>query len=194
MNLRFLARVSRLARLAFVIATVARASVAPMAAEVVAGPALKAAFLYNFAKFSEWPADALAPRQRLSLCVMGDNFVVFALADLIRGHVVDGHELTVEAVKPDGALRSCHLLYVSRLDEKRSVQLLDSLRSTSVFTVGDGDGFAQRGGIAQLLLDGERMRFAINVTSAERARLRLSSKLLSLAKMIIVKDEDDVQR
>ena len=164
--------------------------------EVVPGvtaSALKAAFLYNFANFTEWPADVLAPGQPLSLCVMGDNAVADALEQTIKGRGVDNHELTVKVIKAaDAPILSCHLLYVSGLDARRTALLLYALNGKSVFTVGDGDRFAEEGGIAQLILENDRMRFAVNVAAAHRGKLKISSKLLSLAK--IIKDPTDVQR
>jgi hypothetical protein len=172
------------------VALVAMSSAA-LRAQSTTVPAVKAAFLYNFAKFAEWPADILAPRQRLSLCVLGDNAVADALEQTIKGHTIESHELTVQVVGVDSSIRSCHLLYVGGLDAKGAVQLVERLKGAAVFTVSDGDRFAELGGVAQLILENDRMRFAINVGSAQRARLRLSSKLLSLAK--IVKDESYVQ-
>ena len=158
----------------------------------VTAPALKAAFLFNFAKFAEWPSGTLPPGQRLSLCVVGDKAVADALEQTIKGRDVDHHELTVEVITADGPIRSCHLVYVSGLDTKQTGQLLESLKNTSVLTVGDGDQFAAMGGIAQLVLENGRMRFAVNVGAAHRANLTISSKLLSLA--TIVKDDGDVHR
>jgi hypothetical protein len=156
-------------------------------AQSATAAALTSAFLYNFAKFTEWPDDALAPGQRLALCVLGDNAVAGALEQTIKGHAIESHELTVELLKADASARSCHLLYMSGLDEKRSVQLIESLKTTPVLTASDANRFAELGGVAQLTLENGRMRFAINVSAAQRARLQLSSKLLSLAR--IVKDE-----
>lgn len=149
--------------------------------------ALTSAFLYNFAKFTEWPADALAPGQRMALCVLGDNAVASALDQTIKGHAIESHELTVELLKTDASARSCHLLYISGIDEKRSALLIESLKSAPILTASDVNRFAELGGVAQLTLENGRMRFAINVGAAQRARLLLSSKLLSLAR--IVKDE-----
>ena len=157
-------------------------------AQSATAAALTSAFLYNFAKFTEWPADSLAPGQRIALCVLGDNAVASALEQTIKGHAIESHELTVELLKPDAsAARTCHLLYMSGLDEKRSAQLIESLKSAPVLTASDANRFAELGGVAQLTLENGRMRFAINVSAAQRARLQLSSKLLSLAR--IVKDE-----
>jgi hypothetical protein len=174
-----------------VAATVCLSLTADSYAQSATAAALTSAFLYNFAKFTEWPADALAPGQRLALCVLGDNAVAGALEQTIRGHAIESHELTVELLKPDASARACHLLYVSGLDEKRSLQLIDSLKTAPVLTASDADRFAELGGVAQLVLENGRMRFTINVTAAQRARLQLSSKLLSLAR--IIKDEQHVQ-
>ena len=149
--------------------------------------AVRAAFLYNFAKFAEWPTDALAPGQKLSLCVLGDNAVADALERTIKGHTIENHELTVQVVSAGWPIRSCHLLYVGGIDANGILRLVDALKDAPVFTVSDGDRFAELGGVAHLILESGRMRFAINVAAAQRARLQLSSKLLSLAK--IVKDE-----
>jgi uncharacterized protein DUF4154 len=161
------------------------------AAETTAST-LKAAFLYNFAKFTEWPADALAPGQRLSLCVMGDASVADALEQTIQGRQLEGHELSVRVVKSSDPLRSCHLLYADRADGHMSTQVLQAVGGAAVLTVSDSDRFVEAGGIAQLILEGDRMRFAVNVDSARRSRLTLSSKLLNLAR--IVKDGQGVAR
>jgi hypothetical protein len=165
---------------------------APVGAQGVTAPMLKAAFLYNFANFAEWPVGALAPAQPLSLCVVGDNAVADALTQTIKGRKVDNHELTVEVLKADGPIRWCHLLYVSGLDSKQAGQLLDVLKNSPAFTVSDGERFAEMGGVAQLILENDRMRFAVNVAAAQRAQIKISSKLLTLAK--IIKDKPDGQR
>jgi hypothetical protein len=162
------------------------------AAQSASLTAVKAAFLYNFANFAEWPADGLLPGQRLTLCVVGDNAVADALNQTIKGHTVKGHELVVEVLKVDDKFRECHLLYASGFDGTRSTRLLQTLRGSSVLTVGDGDKFAELGGIAQLIVDNDRMHFAINAAAADRARIHFSSKLLNLAKMVM--DAPDVQR
>jgi hypothetical protein len=153
-------------------------------AQTATAAALTSAFLYNFAKFTEWPSDALAPGQRIALCIIGDSAVADALERTIKGHAIESHELTVGLVKPEGPFRSCHLLYMTGFDATRSLQLLEGLKTAPVFTASDADKFAERGGVAQLTLENGRMRFAINITAAQHARLQLSSKLLSLAQII----------
>jgi hypothetical protein len=179
----------RAARFAAAVAVVASAQATVAAQPAATAAGLKAAFLYNFAKFAEWPGDALAPGQRLSMCVVGDDALADALEDLIRRRAVDGHQLTVQMVKTGSSLRGCHVLYVSGEEFRRFPRVLDAIAGAAVFSVSDGGAFAESGGVAQLILERDRMRFAINVKAAQRARLHISANLLSLA--TIVKDHRD---
>ena len=146
--------------------------------------ALKAAFLYNFAKFAVWPAHAAGGP--LTICVLGDGAIADALDGTVRGRTIDGREVVVSRVKPEG-LRACSVLFVTGFDQKRTQQIIDELKGAPVLTVSDREQFAQSGGIAGLFVEGGKMRFAINVEAALRAHLRISSQLLTLAK--IVKDD-----
>jgi hypothetical protein len=153
-------------------------------AQGVAAPALKAAFLYNFAKFTEWPGDALGPGSPLGMCTT-DGAVFDELTKITGGRSIGSHQITTRRVTADDALlRACHVLYVAELDAKSTAQLLDTLKGAPVLTVGDGDAFVKLGGVAGLFVENGQMRFAIRVEAARRARLELSSKLLSLAKII----------
>ena len=161
---------------------------APVGAQSASAPALKAAFLYNFAKFAEWPVDAQASGP-IAICVLGDAAVADALDATVQGKTIDGREVAVVRAKPDG-LRACHLLYVSGLDQRRSQQIVDELKAAPVMTVSDRDRFAESGGVAAFFVEGGKMRFAINLDAAQRARLRISSRLLNLAKLV---KDDHVQ-
>jgi len=159
-------------------------------AQAVTQPALKAAFLYNFAKFAEWPADATVTA--LALCVVDDSPVDEALEQLVKGGVVNGRPVTVLHHGPDRALRACHLVYFGGSNTDRAVATLDEIRGAAVLTVSDGEAFAQRGGVIGLFLEDGKMRFAINAEAAQRGGVRLSSRLLTLAKL--VKDTRNAQR
>jgi hypothetical protein len=159
--------------------------------ETVTVAAAKAAFIYNFSKFVIWPGDVLAPSQPLALCVLGDNAVADALGRTARTRTDDPHALSVQIVRTSPALRSCHMLYVTGLDAKHAAELIDVLKGAAVFTISDSDRFAETGGVVRLIFEDNHLRFAINVASAHRARLNLSSRLLSLAQL--VKDDLDVQ-
>jgi hypothetical protein len=168
------------------VALVLALAAAPAPAQDASAPALKAAFLYNFVKFAEWPAGVLSTNSPLVLCVVGDDAVADALRKTVDGHNIGAHPVVITRGKAD-ALPLCHMLYASGLNEKQSARLLDSLKGKTVFTVSDQETFAQLGGVAHFFVENGKMRFAINPDAAQRAHLTLSSKLLSLAKL--VKDE-----
>jgi hypothetical protein len=182
--------VSRLTRAAIAAGWLAAAAVlvlarvAPVTAQNVSASTLKAAFLYNFAKFAEWPDDVLASAQRLSMCVIGDAGVAHALEQTIQGSQIGDHELVVSVLDANASVSACHLLYVSASQTRRAAPALASVRTEAVLTVGDASTFAADGGIAQLILERQQIRFAINSGAAGRARIRLSSRLLRLAQPI----------
>lgn len=141
-----------------------------------------AAFLINFARFTEWPADVLAPDARLLVCVT-DPLVAEAL-NATPGRTVGAHTIVVALVQPDNVPRTCSILYVSGLDTRRLSALAGSLRNVSVLSIADSEEFTKAGGVMQLYIEDGRMRFSVNVAAAERARLHLSSKLLVLARIV----------
>jgi hypothetical protein len=153
------------------------------AAQDVTEPALKAAFIYNFAKFTEWPADAIAAGAPFVFCVFGDAAIGEALERTVKGLTVGGHSIIVslhapDARPPDG----CHIAYVSRTTSNQTAKVLAGLRDASVLTISDLAGFTQMGGIAQFFFEHGRLRFDIQLAAAKRARLNISSKLLTLAR------------
>jgi hypothetical protein len=125
----------------------------------------------------------VASHAPLVLCV-GDNQVATHLTTVIKGQSVGTHELIVRRISADSGLRQCHLVYLSGVDAAQSRALLQSLNETPALTVSDLPGFAQLGGIVALVVDDEKVRFVINVDAALRARVSLSSKLLSLASIV----------
>jgi hypothetical protein len=144
--------------------------------------AVKAAFLYNFAKFVEWPA--LRSGVPIALCVVGEGGIAAALVDTVRDQSINGHSLDVSRPPDSAAWNACNLLFIADAETRRSVAGLPGLRTLPVLTVSDGEGFSQRGGIIEFYVEGGRMRFAININAAERSGLRLSSRLLGLAKIV----------
>jgi hypothetical protein len=144
--------------------------------------AVKAAFLYNFAKFTEWPAlPAGAP---IAVCIVGDDGIAAALVETVRGQHISGHTLEVWRPQESTAWPVCQLLFITDAETRRSAGGLGGIKTLPVLTVSDGKGFSQAGGIIELYVEGGRMRFAINVDAVERSGLRLSSRLLGLAKVI----------
>jgi hypothetical protein len=144
--------------------------------------AVKAAFLYNFAKFTEW--QSLAPGAPLTLCVDGNPRLATTLAETVRGQHIGDHPMDVRVIDSDDAMRSCAVLFISVSEIRRAAAVLDTLKTLPILTVADGRGFAQSTGIVELFVEDGRMRFAINTDAVDRAGLRLSSRLLGLARIV----------
>lgn len=158
------------------------ATAAGQGTSVVSDDALKAAFLYNFAKFTEWPAmPAGAP---IVACIVGDDRIAAALVETVRGQNIGGHALEVRRVQDGAAWQACQLLFISTSETRRSAAGLVFIKTLPVLTVSDDRGFAAVDGIIELYVEDGRMRFAINVDAAERSGLRLSSRLLGLARIV----------
>ena len=151
-------------------------------ADVATDVAVKAAFLYNFAKFAEWPA--LPAGAHIVACVVGDDRIAAALVDTVRGQEIGGHAFEVLRPQDSVTWRVCQLLFVADAEIQRSAAGLGAIKSLPILTVSDGKGFAEAIGIIEFYVEGGRMRFAINVDAAERSGLRVSSRLLGLAKVI----------
>ncbi len=141
---------------------------------------LKAAFVYNFAKFTEWP-DFENNSANLNLCLVGNGTLGKVLSNL-KGRNVRGHELNVIKVDSTTQPGDCHILYVSRSEAGNADALMNSLAGKhGLLSVSDIDGFTKSGGIIELKVVNNKMRFSINLRAAREADLTLSSKLLRLA-------------
>jgi uncharacterized protein DUF4154 len=146
---------------------------------------VKAAYLFNFLKFVEWPGDPLADTHgRWVIGIVGENPFGDELTQIISGKTVQGHELQVRQFQPGEDLYACHILFISASEKKRLPSVLATLNASSVLTVADMDHFIEAGGMIQFVMEDKRVRFAIDVGAAGRARLKVSSKLLSLARKV----------
>jgi hypothetical protein len=145
--------------------------------------ALKAAYLFNFARFVEWPPEALPVGGPFTMCI-GDGPVASSLREIVSGRSVEDHAIVVRDIVWPADVRSCQVLYIDGLDATAIDQVVEGVREAHVLTVGDADRFTTRGGVAHFFVDSGRMRVAINRTAAERAGLRVSSRLLALAKLV----------
>lgn len=148
----------------------------------VTGPALKAAFLFNFVKFTTWPPDVLPEGAPLQMCVVNAQAVGSALSAAVQGRVVVGHAIHVAEPSSDGAaLRGCHVLFVSG-PRAAALKVVAVVRDAPVLTVSDLQAFTAEGGVAQFHLQQGQLRFAFGLEAARTARLQISSKLLALAR------------
>jgi len=149
---------------------------------------VKAVFLYNFAKFVEWPSHALAaPSDPIVLGVLGDDPFGQTLEETLHGKSANGHPIAIRRFKSEKQLKGCQIIFVSGSEKDRLRDIFRGLSNSDALTIGDTDGFAREGGIINFVLQENHVRFEVNIDAAERAHLKISSKLLSLAK--VVRDE-----
>ncbi len=155
-----------------------------LGAQTVSEYDVKAAFLYNFTKFVDWPASAFPDPENLKICVLGDDPFGKSLRS-VAGEQVGGHKLTVTQTDSLARPTGCQVLFISHSERERLPQILAAVRGAPVLTVGDTKGFADDGVIINFVLEGSKVRFEINTESADRAGIKISSKLLQLAKRIV---------
>ena len=145
-------------------------------------PLIKAVFLFNFARFTEWPASVGSGP--LTLCVLGDAEVASKLDLLVGDRAINGRDVSVASLATFQIIRSCHLLYIAGDDTTRTGGALDAVSTLPIFTVTDGERFLHSRGVATLYTQEGRFRFAINPDAVTRAGLRLSSQVLGLARLV----------
>jgi len=164
--------------LAAALLTPGRAGAAEPAADLESE--VKAAFLYNFAKFVEWPPEAL-PAAPVTFCVYREDPVGASLEALTRGETLNGRRLVVRRLRDFLQVRECHVLFLNAAEKGHLPEALSALHGAGVLTVGEGKDFLDKGGMIRLFLEQNRMRFDINLDAAETCALKISSKLLRLA-------------
>jgi hypothetical protein len=149
---------------------------------------IKAAFLYNFAKFIEWPAGAhVADAHAFTVGILGPDPFGPDIA-VIEGKPVKDKPLRVLRGRTLEELKGCQVLFIGALSAAELERSLKSLKAQPVLTVGETEGFARRGGMIQLMTVENKVRFEINVQTAEQAGLKISSHLLRLAKIVSAQD------
>ena len=150
-------------------------------AQDVTEPALKAAFIYNFARFTTWPSD-LPATDSFVICVLGDAAVSDALARAVAGRHLMERPIAVIPVAAAAPKRGCRILYVSGVPARELATVVGDLRDEPVLTISNIEGFASAGGMTQFFFEHGQLRFRIHNESAKRAGLQISSKLLIMAR------------
>ena len=146
---------------------------------------MKAAFLLNFARFVEWPAAAFAvAADPLVLCIFGKDPFGDTLDQIVSRKTINARRLAIRRISDPGAVRSCHVLFIAASQARRFGEIADTVAGSSVLAVGESEGFAERGGMINFVVEDNRVRFEINPSTAARSRLRISSKLLQLATIV----------
>jgi YfiR/HmsC-like len=142
---------------------------------------VEAVYLYQFGRFVQWPAQPSAPANAFSICVLGQDPFGNTLDSTLAGESIAQQPIKAERIADFIDAKHCRILYISPSEDTRLDQILKSLESAPVLTVGDAPDFVSRGGMIQFVLQGNRVRFEINVAVAQKAGLTMSSQLLKVA-------------
>ncbi|MBI3698472.1 MAG: YfiR family protein [Acidobacteria bacterium] len=146
---------------------------------------VKAAYLYNFAKFVEWPADKLGDDAGPILVgVFGKDPFGSLLDSTLKEKTVRGHRLEVRRVSGPVELKQCHIVFISEPERRRLAEILESLGKANVLTVSEKRQFADDGGMINFVTEENKVHLEINLHAAERAGIRISSQLLKLARVV----------
>jgi hypothetical protein len=149
------------------------------------GYEVKTAFLFNFAKFIDWPTSSFAsPQAPFTICVLGQDPFGNNLDDTMRGKMIGDRAVAVRRLRDKAEGRRCQIVFVSSSESTHLVEIVGSLQGAPVLLVGETNGFATLGGTIEFTLQDKRVRLAINTDAVDRSGLKFSSKLLALAKIV----------
>jgi hypothetical protein len=143
---------------------------------------VKAAFIYHFAKFVEWPVGA--PSGPIKIGILGKDPFGSTLDNTVKGKTANGRTLVIKRLTRTEDARSCHIVFVSASEKSRVTEILATIKGAPVLVIGDVERFAHRGGTVNFYPEQNKVRFEVNVDAADKAGLKISSKLLSLARIV----------
>lgn len=148
---------------------------------------VKAAFIFHFAQLVHWPENtAKSGTDPFAVCIFGDDPFRGALEEAMSGKTIDERPVRVSHAKAPADIQGCRVLFVGDAAMKRFPSLLSALKDSAVLTIGDSEEFVlQRGGVIGFCVDQNKIRFDVNLDAASRARLKISSRILLLAKVVI---------
>ena len=176
-------KTTRLKRISQAVAVVAMLiGLAPSSSAEKQEYEVKAAFLLNIVRFVEWPVAAFAsPSDHLSICIYAEDPFQGAMERTLTGKTVGERAVVVHLIPDMAAGGTCHLLFVPASQDRHTRQIAIDAAKRPVLLVGEANGFAERGGAVNFVLEGDRVRFQINPGAAGERGLKVSSKLLQLA-------------
>jgi len=150
----------------------------------------KADYLANFPSFVEWPAELWSQRKTSFLvCVFGEFSFGTSLAEITRGATAHDRHIEIRWLRKPQELSACQILFVSHSEQKRYTQVLDPVRGQAVLTVGETPGFLDAGGILSFSGQQGTIQFDVNLEAANKAHLKISSRLLALARHVLNQTE-----
>ncbi len=146
---------------------------------------VKAAFIFNFAKFVEWPNHSFEAENNLNLCIAGQDKVESALKILERREV-QGRVLKIMALNEEPnqvKLKNCHILFIARSEKNRQPQWLNAVEQQPILTIADNLDLVKQGGMISLYIEAQRVQFVVNQSSTQNNGLKLSARMLQLARV-----------
>jgi hypothetical protein len=147
---------------------------------------IKAAFLFNFAHYVEWPPDTFKDANSpLTYCTVGEDPFEGVLDESVNSKSVGTHPLRVQHLKAPENFQGCQIVFIGANEKKRVTAILETLKQAPVLVVGESSHFVQQGGTVGFLSEENTVRFEVNLDAAQRARLNISATLLSVAKTVI---------
>jgi len=146
--------------------------------------AVKAAFLYNFARYVEWPAEAKPESGPFVITIVGQDPFDGVIDDALRGKSVAGRSVELRRVRRASEIAQSQIVFISSSEKSQLAQILEHLQGMPTLTVGEAENFAESGGIIRFRMERSRVRLDVNTGAAQRARLRISSELLKLARIV----------
>ena len=145
---------------------------------------IKAAYLFTFARFVEWPAKSSRDDSSFIVCVLGTDPFGAVLDTTLAGALIRGRKVEARRIAALDAATGCHIVFVGASEERRADTIIPSLSASGALTVSDMPRFAARGGMIQFVTAANRIRFEINLASARQAGLTMSSELLRVASAV----------
>jgi hypothetical protein len=143
---------------------------------------VKAAYLYNFGHFVEWPASVTAAKNdSFTVCVLGQDPFGTVLDATLAGETIAGKRVAAKRISTPQESGGCQILFMSSTEDGRLKQVMEALNKQAVLTVSDMPQFSQRGGMIEFVMEGKSVRFKVNLTAVQQAGLSLSSDLLKVA-------------
>jgi hypothetical protein len=152
---------------------------------------VKAAFLYNFVQFVEWPAESLPAGEPFRLCLAGANPFAGVLERTVAGEQAAGRPIAIEVLAAEASPSRCQVLFVPRSQASRTAALIRAAGTGAVLTIGESPRFLDAGGLINFIVDGGHVRFDIAAEAAAVRELRISSKLLRVARSTGSSDRRD---
>lgn len=141
---------------------------------------IKTAFIYNFAKFVEWPGSAFAEEHSpLQLCVWEGT--LDGKLQLLNGREAQGRQIRVKRIESVESLQGCHILVIAEVSDNLRNQLLLVTGRNNILTIGDSGDFTRQGGMIGLFVEANRVQFSVNLNAAQSAGLKMSARMLQLA-------------